>query len=116
MVDVVLLGAPRYTSENVPDVVGFVVQLPLVDQLLLAAVPDQVVIVPADAAVAEAMQARVSSVLRRAEAYMGASWVWVAESVERVVVWPESSRLAMIRSSIRFDAFRSGCKAGIECT
>jgi hypothetical protein len=45
----------------VPDVVGFVVQLPLVDQLLLAAVPDQVVSEPADAVLAAAMQASVSS-------------------------------------------------------
>ena len=100
LVDVVLDGAPRYTSENVPDVVGFVVQLPLVDQLLLAAVPDQVVIVPADAVPAVARQARISSVLRRAEAYMKASWVCVAESVEQGVVRLESSRLAVIRASI----------------
>ena len=44
-----------------PDVVGVVVQLPLVDQLPLAPLPNQVVIVPADAVPAAAMQARVSS-------------------------------------------------------
>ena len=70
LVDVVLVGVPRYTSENVPDVVGFVVQLPLVDQLLLAAVPDQVVVVPADAGLAAARQARVRSVLPRPEGIM----------------------------------------------
>jgi hypothetical protein len=64
--DVPLAVAPWYTRENVPDVVGFVVQLPFVDQLLLAAVPDQVVIVPAEAVLAATSPIRVSNVRRRA--------------------------------------------------
>jgi hypothetical protein len=66
LVDVILIGVPLNTSENVPDVVGGVVQLPAVDQRLLVPLPNQVVSVPADAVLAAAMQARVSSGVWRA--------------------------------------------------
>ena len=70
LVPVILIRLPSYTSDHVPDVVGVVVQLLAVDQLLLAPLPNQVVIVPADAVLAAAMQARVSSVLWRVEGVM----------------------------------------------
>jgi hypothetical protein len=70
LVPVILIRLPSYTSDHVPDVVGVVVQLLAVDQLLLVPLPNQVVSVPADAVLAAAMQARVSSVLWRAEGVM----------------------------------------------
>jgi hypothetical protein len=70
LVPVILIRLPSYTSDHVPDVVGVVVQLLAVDQLLLVPLPNQVVIVPADAVLAAAMQARVSSVLWRVEGVM----------------------------------------------
>ena len=62
-----------------PETVGFVVQFPLEDQLV-PLVPDQVVIVPADAVPAAVANAiRVHSVDRRAEPYMWAVLVFRRE-------------------------------------
>ena len=66
LVLVEFVGIPEYTSENVPDVVGDVVQLPDVFHLGLAPVPDQVVIVPADAVLAVATPTRTNNAARTA--------------------------------------------------
>ena len=66
LVLVEFVGVPENTSENVPDVVGDVVQLPDVFHLTLAPVPDQVVIVPADAVLAAARPMRAYKATRSA--------------------------------------------------
>ena len=67
---VVWAGVPLNRSENVPDVVGVVDQLPEVLHLLFVPLPNHVVIVPADAVLATTMPISVKSVSRSVFEYM----------------------------------------------